>query len=797
MIGNYLRAALRNLLRERTNTVINIAGLTLGITGTFILFITIWNGNSYDTYHSRHDRIYRVVSRAKGNMGDSFTQGIPPVLPEAFKNDIREAEEVAITSYRRNVLITVPQADGSVKKYEEPTGLVFTQPSFFSIFDRKMLTGVSEKGLDEPNEAIISAKWALKYFGKDDAVGHSVIYDTIEYKITGVMEDFPSNTDLPFDLMLSYTTIKRRMDAAGWGSVSDSDNCYFLLGEKESISKLESQIPAFTKRHLGDNAGEKTFLMQPLREMHSDMRFGNYNKRMPVVAEIAFAAIAGFLLLTACINFINLSTAQAIKRTKEVGIRKVLGSSRAQLIFQLLTEAFFTTLTATIISMALIPVALSFINPFLELSLSLDLDNLVVWAALATLVVTITVFAGLYPALMISAFKPALALKNQIGANAHSGYAMRRGLVVLQFFISQLFIFGTLFLTKQMDFMQRQDIGFSKDAIITVPIPVQEQPENGNTSKMHALKNELLRLPGVLLASLNHTQPSSNVVMTSGFTMPGNDREIAAQLKQADGNYIDLFGMNVIAGEKLADLDTMNGLVVNEKLAQMAGFEHPADIIGREIMLWGKRRPVKGVVKDFHTRTLDHLIEPLLMYNEKSAYKSLSLKLNPADMQGTISQVKKQWEATYPEYIFKYDFMDVQIENMYNGERKTATMLNVFSSIAIFIGCLGLFGLVTYMANQRTKEVGIRKVLGASVTSIMLLFSKEFAKLIVIGFALAAPIAGFLMHKLLQEFAYKIELGPSIFLTGLATTFVIAFLTVGYRSLMASTANPVQALRSE
>jgi ABC-type lipoprotein release transport system permease subunit len=241
----------------------------------------------------------------------------------------------------------------------------------------------------------------------------------------------------------------------------------------------------------------------------------------------------------------------------------------------------------------------------------------------------------------------------------------------------------------------------------------------------------------------------------------------------------------------------MNGLVVNEKLARMAGFQNPADIVGTELHLWGKRLPVKGVVKDFHTRTLEHGIEPVMMYNDRGSYKSLSLKLAPADMQATISRVKEQWEAAYPEYIFKYDFMDEQIRNMYNGERKITAVLNVFSAVVIFIGCLGLFGLVTYMANQRTKEVGIRKVLGASVTSIMLLFSKEFAKLIVIGFALAAPLAGFLMHKLLQEFAYKIELGPSIFLTALLTTFVIAFITVGYRSLVASTANPVQALRSE
>jgi putative ABC transport system permease protein len=797
MIRNYMKAAFRNLLRESGNTVINVAGLTLGITGTFVLFLIVWNGINYDTYHSRYDRIYRVVSKEKGNMGDSFTQGIPPVLPEAFESDIHEAEEVAITAYRRNNLIAVPQPDGSVKKYEEPAGVVFTQPSFFRIFDRKLMSGFSDKALDEPNEAIISVKWALKYFGKEDGAGRSIVFDNIEYKITAVMEDFPPNTDFPFDLMLSYITIKRQMDHAGWGSVSDTDNCYFLLNENESITKVESQLPGFVKKHRGDDHDKRTFLIQPLKEVHRDMRFGNYNKRMPVAAQIAFTAIAAFLLLTACINFVNLSTAQAIKRTREVGIRKVLGSSRSQLIFQVLNEAFLTTLTAMIFSLALVPGALTFINPFLDLSLSLNFNDPIIWVAIVGLTIVITALAGIYPALRISAFNAALALKNQIGVKAASSYTMRRGLVVLQFFISQLFIFGTLFMTKQMAFMQNLDIGFAKEAIITVPIPVHEQSKSDSTGKMRMLKNELLRLSGVLQASLNHSQPASNRVMSTGFSIAGKDDEITTQMKPVDGDYIDLFDLEIIAGQPLADLDTLNGLVVNEKLAIMAGFQNADDIVGQEMMLWGKRLPVKGVVKDFHTRSLEHPMEPVMLYNDKGAYISLSLKLAPANMQATISQVKAQWEATYPEYLFKYDFMDEQIENLYNGERKTAVMLNVFSAIVIFIGCLGLFGLVTYMANQRTKEVGIRKVLGASVVSIMFLFSKEFAKLIVIGFVLSAPIAGFLMHMMLQEFAYKIELGPGIFLTGLSATFAIAFVTVGYRSLIASTANPVQALRSE
>jgi ABC-type antimicrobial peptide transport system permease subunit len=799
MFRNYLTAALRNLLRERTSTLLNIAGLTLGIAGSIILFLIVRNGNSYDHYHSKFDRIYRIVTESKGNNGDTFTQGVPPILSDAFRNDFPEAEEVAFTSYRRGSMVSVVQRNGQLKKYEEPTGVVFTQSSFFKIFDRPILIGSSDKGLDEPNNAIISRRWAIKYFGKEDVVGEILRYDNNDFKISAVMEDFPPTTDFPFELMLSYITIEKSMEKGGWSGISDSDNCYFLLKEGELIDKVDQRMSAFAKKYIGigDNGSAgSNFLIQPLAEIHFDMRFGNYNKRMPQAASIAFTVIGIFLLITACINFINLTTAEVIKRTKEVGIRKALGSSRAELIIKYLLETSLVTIAAVFLAISIAQLALGFLNPFLELSLSLDVvTDLTLWGFLIFITVIVSLLSGLYPAIAVSSLRPVMALKNQVSGTPLSGTNFRKGLVVLQFFISQFFIISTIVIAEQMNFMLSQDIGFNKDAIITVPIPVADG--SNDPGKMRALKNEILALPGVERATLNATPPSANSVTGTDFKIVGNEDDFKTQIKPIDGDYLEVFGVEVIAGQGLLDSDTINGLMVNERLAKIAGFDNIDEIVGKEIELSGQHLTVKGVVKDFNTTSLEKPIEPVILFTNINDFRKLSIKLKPTDIEETLLAIQAKWSQIYPEYIFSYNFLDEQIYNLYRGERKMSTLLTIFSFIAVFIGCLGLFGLVTFMANRKTKEIGLRKVLGASVQSIMLLFSKEFVKLLLIAFLIAAPAAGFMMHTVLQEFAYRIQLGPVVFLAGLSATFLIAFLTVGYRSFKSASANPVDSLRSE
>lgn len=800
IITNYFKTALRVLRREKSNSIINIAGLTLGITGGLILFLLVANGSNFDDYHKNKDRIYRVVTSEKTSNGESFTQGVPPILVSAFQDDLEaEVETATFTSYRRNSMIGFAKPDGSISKVVEPTGVAYAEPSFFDIFDREFLIG-DPSSIESPNTALISKTWAEKYFQKEDPVGEVIKFDDKDFKISGVLEDYPVKTDLPFDLMLSYATIKKEEEGSEWGAISDTDNCYFLLKENATIENLEAQLPGFTEKYYGekDKSGfGKNFLIQPLNTLHSDMRFGNYNSKMPFIAKITFIGIGLVLLVSCCINFVNLTTAAAVKRSKEIGIRKILGSSRFQLIFQLLSETLLVTFIATGFSVILGEFLLKFINPYLGLKISLQLTSgLSVWIYLIGVMIIVTLLSGLYPAWIISSGKGKIYTSNS--PERKRGFSMRSSLVVVQFFISQFFIIATLVMYSQFQYMQNIDLGFQKEAIVTLPIPVNEQVDTiQNQSVMRTLKEELQRLSGISKVSLNNAPPSSNGVLGTSFTLPGSEDPISTQIKEVDGDYIDLYELELLAGTGLSDMDTMSGFVVNETLAKAAGYEDYKDLVGEQIDLWGNKMPVKGVVKDFNTTSLSKPMEPVILFNNLSGFHSISLKIEGDSFERNLAQIQKKWEAAYPEHIFSYSFLDDQVKNMYNGERKTSTTLALFSSVAIFIGCLGLFGLVTFMANNKTKEIGIRKVLGASSESIVLLFSREFFRLILFGFVLAAPIAGFVMNMVLKEFAYQISLGPIVFLSGLGITFIIAFVTVGFRSFAAAMANPVDSLRSE
>jgi putative ABC transport system permease protein len=802
MLKNYLKTAIRNLLRQKSISIINLSGLTLGITSSLVLFLMVAYMSSYDNFVTKRDRIYRVVNQSKGNNGIDYQSGVPTVLPEAFRNDFPEAEEVVFISDGSSELVLIPQRNGELKKIQQDEGIAFTEPGYFKLFDRTILQGTAAQAIDEPNEAIISTGFAKKYFGKEDVIGEVLKFEDAEYNIKAVMEDAHPNTDFPFDLLLSYSTIKKQREEAGWNSIWSGEQCYFLLKEGESITKVESRLPAFTKKYIGLDDPDKTeFKAQSLAEMHFDERFDTYSfNTVSRTTLIAFSVIALILIVTASINFINLSTAEAIKRSKEVGVRKSLGSTRSQLVLQFLGETTLVTVVAVVLSLALTELALTFINPFMEMKLALNFaTDTALWIYIVSVTVTVSVFSGLYPAFVVSGFKPTQALKNLINNRNSSGYVLRKGLVVMQFFISQLLIIGTIVIIGQMKYYQNKDLGFAKDAILMVPIPEKEKPSavTGASSKMRTLREEMARIPGVELASLSSAPPSSGSVSGTNFHLQSSDEEHSTQVKQVDGNYLELYKLQLLEGQNLADLDTATGFVVNEKLAHIAGFANPVDMMGKVIHVWGKDYPVVGVVKDFHTVSLRSPIEATVLFNRISGFENLAMKVKMSEAQNIIAQLKTKWEAAYPEHLFEYKFLDENIREFYEGEQRMSILLSVFTGMAIFIGCLGLFGLATFMANQKTKEIGVRKVLGASVESIIMMFSKEYLKLILLGFILAAPVGWFFMGKFLDEFAYKIDVGPQVFVLTLGITFLIAIVTVGYRSFRAASVNPASSLRSE
>ena len=393
-----------------------------------------------------------------------------------------------------------------------------------------------------------------------------------------------------------------------------------------------------------------------------------------------------------------------------------------------------------------------------------------------------------------------LALKNQISNRSTSGFLLRRGLVVLQFVISQFLIIGTIVLIQQMDYFRKQDLGFRQDAIILLSAPYSgDLTQEANRNKARTLREEMSRIAGVESASLNASAPSSGHVAGTGFIFEGEDdsERKDIQLKQVDGNYIDLFEIKLLAGKNIGDLDTANGFLVNEALLRIAGYQNPQDIIGKKIKVWRRTFPIVGVVHDFNTVSLHEKIEPTVLMNRADGYNQLSVKISATKYEEVIKTIQSKWEHAYPDEIFDYQFLDEEIRDFYKGESEMSTLLGVFTTIAIFIGCLGLFGLATFMANQKTKEVGVRKALGATVESIVFLFTKEYIKLILIGFVVAAPFAWFIMGSWLDEFEYKISMGPAIFFIGFSITLLIALITVGYKSFRAATVNPVDSLRYE
>jgi ABC-type antimicrobial peptide transport system permease subunit len=804
MLKNYFTTAYRNLIRKRASTFFNVAGLTLGIAGSIVLFLLITRILSFDKFQTNYERIYRVVTE-EGTGEDMFhTPGVPTVLPVAFRNDFEEAEQVVITSYEGDGIVLIPQKDGEPQKFQEDDGIVFTEQSFFNIFDRTVLHGEINTALDEPNEVVISKKLAEKYFGKEDARGEILNFRDQDYKVSAIIDDTKTNTDFPFTLLLSYETVRKQYEEQGWGSTSSGNQCYFLLKEGIDISKLEGRMQAFTDKYIGeDNYSKRIFNLQPLRELHFDTRYYGYGGNTVSRANIlALAFIAIFLVLTGCINFVNLSTAESIKRSKEVGIRKTLGGTRNQLLAQFLGETGIVTFVSILLAIVLAQGVLLYLNPYMELDLVLALPgNLSLLSFLVILFFVVSLLSGIYPAFIMAGFSPAMVMKNKTSNKNSTGFFMRKGLVVFQFFISQLLIVGTIVIISQMNYFKSKDLGFDKEAIIRIPIPEQERVQNptGETSKMRTLKNEILRIAGVEMASLCNTPPSSGSVSGTGFILEGESEEQRkdTQIKTIDGDYVKLFNLKLIAGKNLTDLDTATGYIVNREFAKVAGFLNPEEMIGKRIRIWGRMYPVEGVVENFHTTSLHQKIEPTAMFNRLSNYRTLAVKVNQQSFQTNLPSIKQLWEAAYPKHIFDYSFLDKDIQAFYDSEEKMSMLLSIFTSVAILIGCIGLFGLATFMANQKTKEIGVRKVLGASVNGIIFSFSKEYIILVFVSFLLAAPLAWYVMSAWLNEFSYKITLGPVVFLVGLASTLIIAVLTVGYKSFQSATANPVDALRSE
>ena len=731
MFRNYLTIAWRNISRNKAYAAINILGLAVGIAACLLLFIVVKYELGYDKFQPNYHRIYHIAGKIKSADGEFYNEGIPFPAYDALRTQFPDITSGALFA-NYDGQVTVLDKDNpnnsTNKKFLEETGLFFSDANFFSVFQYKWLAGDASV-LNAPNIAVIEKKWAEKYFGDwQSAMGRLIMFDnTATMKIAGVIE-VPSNTDFPIGIAGSYETMKKYPNTYGyndrWGNVTSSFQAFMLLPEKVDLNTINKRLIAFSNEHYNTNRKDiyKTYqFLQPLSDIHFNKEIGNFGDHISSRTTLWTLSLIGiFIILMACINFINLSTAQAVGRSKEVGIRKVLGSNKAQLFRQLLGETFIVVTLAVILASIIAVICLPYIKHIASIQERLYLFNTSTVLFVVLIMIVVTLLAGTYPSLVLSGFKPALALKNKITSASIGGISLRRGLVILQFAISQVLITGTIIAISQMNYVHHADLGFNKDAVLVLNSNV----DSSVNMRQPAFKQALLAINGVRSVSFSSDVPSSESNSAGNFAYDHKpDENYEVYRKLADEDYFKTYGLEIIAGRPYTKSDTLREVVVNETLLKKLGVKDPKDVIGHEIRFGGAWRPIVGVVKDFKTNSLREGIKPLAMGERNVRYTYTGIKLNTAQLNTATKKIEQVWNEFFPEYVYTPTFMDERVNKFYTQENQLALLYKIFAGIAIFISCLGLYGLISFMAAQRTKEVGIRKVLGASVANIIYFFT--------------------------------------------------------------------------
>ncbi len=821
MFKNFLKTGLRNFQRNKVFSLINISGLAIGLSAALVIYLIVQHDFSYEKFHKDGDRIFRITSTIKFPDLTITNSGTPMPTGKALANEATGLEAVAHFETMNEAKVVIPSKDGKPEAgFRKQKDRIAADNNYFKIFKYQWLAGSENSSLINPNQVVLTEDRAKVYFGNlplSDIPGRAIVYDdSITATVTGIVQSLKGNTDFDFQEFLSLSTLeqpnfKSNYGWEEWGSINSSSQLFVKLLPAHKPDEVKKQLAAIrekyrTKDKENPNKKDDTeHKLQALSDIHFNADFDAFDNRLAHKPTLfGLLAVAAFLLLLGCINFINLTTAQASKCAKEIGIRKTMGSSRGALISQFMGESFTLTAIATLLCVGLTPFILKIFADYIPKGIGFEsLSQPHVIFFILVLVVVVTFIAGIYPAFFLARFQPVTVLKNQvINSNTGSKAWLRKILTTTQFIIAQFLIIATLVVGKQIHYSMNKDLGYKKEAIVHFNTRWDFFSEKEDNRRF-VLYDKLKAIPELQNVSLSGNAPASNSTSSSTFKVQTPERlvETMVEVKTADSNYFNLYGIKVIAGRTLTPSDTLREYVINETYAKFLGFKNPADAVGQFIdRNW--KVPIVGVVADFHPRSTQSAIKPLAFSSSKSMSRVIHIQLPKNEAGGnkwkaTIAKIEAAYKSVYPEEDFNLSFFDETIAAFYKSEQNISKLLRWATGLCIFISCLGMLGLVIFTTSQRTKEIGVRKVLGASIMQIVTLLSKDLLALVLLAFLIAAPLAGYFMNKWLLDYSYRTGLSWWIFAITIMGMLLIAVLTLSIRTIRSASANPVNALRTE
>lgn len=800
MLKNNVLIGLRNIGRNKVSAFINIFGLAIGMATAVMILLWVQNEWSFDRYHAQAQHTYRVLSHIKVSADEIWNWNTTPMLllPEAEKQ-VPEIEQFA--RFKNGSRYAVFNVNDNLFK---ESNYAYVDQSWFKLFDYQFLEGSSKDALKDPQNIILTESKARQLFGKRDAMGKTIRIDTLDFIVNAIIKDNPSNSSFQFDYLLPISAYLSNPDnyknSSHWGNFNY--NAFIKLREDANLASVSDKLTAVLRDHK-QNDSTSYHTLQPLPMMHFDHSLMNDSFAIGNETTVKVFALIGLLiLLIACINYVSLATAKASMRTKEVSVKKIIGASKISLFRQFMTESVLTSLIAMILSIGLVQLGLGVFNKLMENSLRMDVNNGAIWLVFGGTTLAAILLTGVYPSLLLASFQPVKLLRGFSWVGGKNSY-FRKGLVVLQFFISTVLIISTIVIYRQLEFIKHKDLGYEKEHIFSIIFPynIFNGPDrNQRITVLNTFKEKLrtqTSIKDVALASeslVNNGSSSSGNLDWEGKE-PGFDPTVMQM--SADADFQQVFGLKLIEGRwfEQGNIADEHNLILNEAAVKAIKLKEP--YIGQRLTFQGNPGQVIGIVKDFHFRSMHEAIMPAVICNSPSWRGQVFVKTTAEKTAQALAATEAAWKEIVPNQPFEYTFEDESFEKLYETDQRTGKLLNIFSGIAIFISCLGLFGLATFSAERRAKEVGIRKVLGASVSDIAALLSKEFVQLVLVAFAIAAPVGWWAMDKWLQDFAYRIDIQWWMFALAGTAAMAIAIFTVSFQSVRAAVANPVESLKNE